>query len=464
MIDDTSDRMSTFSNALKDNQNSNVTDSAACYLLLLGVGVGASLTWAIAQNFIWSWLGQEQNKGNLSSSYEERKRERLPDLVILVRHGESEGNVDKTLWWKVPDNKIRLTEKGRLQAMQVGERIERVLQHYESNLGICMQRLHIHASPFERTIETARLARKSIEHRVARHNMCPRLREQEFGNMQSADFKAYREEQKYVGRFWYRFPTGESGADGVLVCHYVTAECILIVSSSFTFPFPPLVHSVFDRVKSWWEDSLLMTNERWGYERINAAVVFSHGLTMRCCLMQLYSWSPTTFHTVYNVANCGIYILRMDLSIPGASPYVLDGINGDVPESSIDVLTTFQCYGTSDEGPKMAQKIFKLRDYLNIPPPRMTRIDIVKEKLVEQYPDEIQRIEDIESIRFMPFTQRRARNSVVATPEQLTLQTRTSIPEEDVENRVNALSQESTGRQPHAVPEASHRWPLFTTS
>jgi hypothetical protein len=202
-----------------------------------------------------------------------------------------------------------------------------------------------------------------------------------------------------------------------------------------------------------------MTNERWGYERVNAVVVFSHGLTMRCCLMQLYSWSPTTFHTVYNVSNCGMYVLRKDLSIPGSSPYVLDGINGDVPESSIDVLTTFQCNGTSDESPNMMQKIFKLRDYLNIPPPRMTRIDIVKEKLVEQYPDEIQRTEDIQSIRFMPFTQRKARNSVVATPQHLKLQARTSISEEDVEERVNVGPDES--RQPHAVPEASHRWPIF---
>jgi hypothetical protein len=177
--------------------------------------------------------------------------------------------------------------------------------------------------------------------------------------------------------------------------------------------------------------------------------------------MQLYSWSPTTFHTVYNVANCGIYVLRKDLSIPGTSPYILDGINGDVPESSIDVLTTFQCHGaTSDESPVMIQKIFKLRDYLNIPPPRMTRIDIVKEKLVEQYPDEIQRTEDIESIRFMPFTQRQARNSILATPEHLKLQTRTSVSEEDVEERVNDGPTESW--QPHAVPEASHRWPIFT--
>lgn len=37
-------------------------------------------------------------------------------LVILVRHGESEGNVDKKMWWKKPDHTIELTEKGKQQA------------------------------------------------------------------------------------------------------------------------------------------------------------------------------------------------------------------------------------------------------------------------------------------------------------------------------------------------------------
>ncbi|KAG7368777.1 histidine phosphatase superfamily protein [Nitzschia inconspicua] len=400
----------------------------AITMLLMGVAIGASLTWTLTQNNASNGHRFRSKEYSKILSYQERKRQRLPDVVILVRHGESEGNVDKTLWWEIPDNKIRLTETGRQQAIEVGKRIEQVFTHYETKLGLCMQRIHIHASPFERTLETSRLARPGFGRRVVRQNLCARLREQEFGNMQSADFKTYREEQKRVGRFWYRFPTGESGAD------------------------------VFDRVKSWWENTLLMSNERWGYDRVDAAVVFTHGLTMRFCLMQLYSWSPTTFHTVYNVANCGIYVLRKDLTIPGTSPYVLDAINGDVPESSIEVLTTFRKKGT-DGSSQMVQKIFKLRDYLNVPPPRMTRLDIIKEKLVAQFPDEIDRVEDIESIRFQAFTQRYAPDSVLATPEQLNVPSRTSLSVKDVENKVDGFLEEK--EQPHAVPEASNRWPIF---
>lgn len=189
----------------------------ACWLAL-GVTLGSVLTWKAAHlSLLAKYLrpcDKDDDHDNDSLSYEQRKRERLPDLVILVRHGESEGNIDKTMWWKKPDNQISLTKKGRDQATAVGKRIERVFQHYEQSLGLSMQRVHIHASPFVRTIQTAKLARSSFEHRVVRQNSCPRLREQEFGNTQSADFQRYRQEQKRVGRFWYRFPTGESGADG----------------------------------------------------------------------------------------------------------------------------------------------------------------------------------------------------------------------------------------------------------
>ena len=157
---------------------------------------------------------QEDDEDDGVTFLEEQKRERLPDLVILIRHGQSEGNIDKTKWWSKPDNQIELTKLGIEQAKQAGKRIESIFQFYEQTLNIPMNRVHVHVSPFKRTIQTAKYVREAFEDRVVRQNLCPRLREQEFGNLQSDEFKKYREEQKRVGRFWYRFPTGESGADG----------------------------------------------------------------------------------------------------------------------------------------------------------------------------------------------------------------------------------------------------------
>ena len=43
----------------------------------------------------------------------------------------------------------------------------------------------------------------------------------------------------------------------------------------------------------------------------------SHTHIRRFLLMQLYSWSPNTFNSVWNARNCDIYILTKDLSKPG---------------------------------------------------------------------------------------------------------------------------------------------------
>ena len=61
--------------------------------------------------------------------------------------------------------------------------------------------------------QTARCLRTAIEPNLIHTYIEPRVREQEFGNLQGDEFKAFRAEQMRVGRFFYRFPTGESGAD-----------------------------------------------------------------------------------------------------------------------------------------------------------------------------------------------------------------------------------------------------------
>ena len=286
------------------------------------------------------------------------RRRRLPKIIILVRHGESEANADKTIWKEIPDNLVSLTENGRQQALEIGKRVEAILEQEKC------ARIHLVVSPFERTLQTAGQMRKAFEKRVVRTDIESRIREQEMGNLQGEEFVKYRQEQVRVGRFWYRFPTGEAGTD------------------------------VIDRVKSWWFESVLPINTRVGYKAIDAIVVVTHGLTMRFVLMQLFGWSPTTFHSVWNAENCDLYVLKKDLTRPGTSPYVLDQDSGDTPRSSIETLVELKSTGE--------KRILKLENYLSIPPPRTTRIELVKSMLEEQYPLDIV-ANDIASIVFMPF-------------------------------------------------------------
>eukprot|EP00980_Cylindrotheca_fusiformis_P004451 scaffold949_cov90-Cylindrotheca_fusiformis.AAC.4 len=338
-------------------------------LVASGAALGVLLTMAAfryGKNHPTSSDGPDNKLANNCLDCAKHKRERLPPLIILVRHGESEGNADHTLYRTKPDNLVELTKQGALQANDAGKRVEAIFRKADERSGSdepAIKRVHLLLSPFERTLQTAAAMRPWFEHRVVRTEIQPRIREQEFGNLQGRDFDAFREEQKTVGRFWYRFPTGESGSD------------------------------VYDRVQSWWFDSVLNVNERFGYAHIDAMVVVTHGLTMRFVLMQLYGWSPTTFHSVWNANNCDIYVLRKDLSKPGLSPYVLDEKNGDMPNSSIDLLVEFH----SQPG----KHKLKLADYLRIPPPRTTRLELVKELLAEQYPELCK--DDIRSVVFMPF-------------------------------------------------------------
>jgi broad specificity phosphatase PhoE len=340
------------------------------------------------------------------------RRQRLPDVILLVRHGESEGNADHTLYREKPDNLVRLTATGLEQARTAGVRIESILQTYDEKrrqqqhqqqqlsssssiwsstfffwfrrLAVTAavpplppppMRVHLIVSPFERTVQTAMAMRQWFDHRIVRTDLQPRIREQEFGNLQkNDDFVQFRAEQKKVGRFWYRFPTGESGAD------------------------------VHDRVKSWWSDSVLNVNEREGHDRVDALVIVTHGLTMRFVLMGLYDWSPNTFHSVWNAGNCDVYVLNKDLTVPGMSPYILDHENGDVPRSSIHVLVEYCKARTTQEETTTTTTLteqFTLSDYLSIPAPRTTQSHIVKAMLKEQH--EVLREADITHFSFIPF-------------------------------------------------------------
>lgn len=352
--------------------------------MAVGASVGAVITiWAFQNDVVGNRRKEDDahveerqrhnrtcNHGHCQKCLQDasHRRCRLPKLVILVRHGESEGNADNTLYRTKPDNLVELTQHGVEQAVQAGKRIEDIFKREDRTKslgeGPAIKRVHLVVSPFERTRQTAAALRPWFEHRIVRTDIQPRIREQEFGNLQGHDFEEFREEQKKVGRFWYRFETGESGAD------------------------------VYDRVKSWWFDSVLNVNERYGYEPVDALVVVTHGLTMRFVLMQLFGWSPTTFHSVWNAENCDTYVLRKDLKKPGMSPYVLDEKCGDMPRSSIDLQVEF----SSQPG---IRQVYKLEDYLRIPPPRSMQLELIKEKLAEQYP-EIEK-DDIRKVDFMPF-------------------------------------------------------------
>lgn len=265
-------------------------------------------------------------------------REALPKRIILMRHGQSEGNVDPKMYWSKVDNRMELTDEGGLQARAAGKRIKELIGE---------ESLDLYVSPFQRTLQTSRNVILAFpEGQVKRVCIDPRIREQEFGNLQGDHFAALRQEQVRVGRFWYRFPTGESGAD------------------------------VYDRTSQWWESEVMSHNLKPGLSRIDNILVVSHGLTIRLILMQLFGWSVDTFHTVWNAENCQMFVLNYDPSLTGRAPYRISAEEGDAPRSSAEITVILK-------GGESRNVV--IEDYLSIPPPRTEQHEYVKRLLHEQH-------------------------------------------------------------------------------
>lgn len=135
----------------------------------------------------------------------------LPKRIILIRHGESLGNKDGD--YLSPDHNTPLSPQGVEQAKQAGTLIRELLDGNFS--AYCNWKVYIYASPYECTRSTLREMGKGLPKSkvIGVREEC-RVREQDFGNFRDRlRLKHLKEIRNKFGRFFYRFPEGESGAD-----------------------------------------------------------------------------------------------------------------------------------------------------------------------------------------------------------------------------------------------------------
>ncbi|MEO9151626.1 MAG: phosphoglycerate mutase family protein, partial [Lapillicoccus sp.] len=129
--------------------------------------------------------------------------ENRPRRIVLVRHGESQGNVDDALYETVPDHVLSLTPRGVHQATESGEQLRAIIGEGS---------VRVYASPYTRTRQTLSALRLGVDPDEVRFE--PRLREEDWANFQDpADVAAQRALRDAYGHFWYRFTHGESGSD-----------------------------------------------------------------------------------------------------------------------------------------------------------------------------------------------------------------------------------------------------------
>lgn len=155
------------------------------------------------------------NSNNSSSNAPKQQQQQqkiLPKRIILVRHGESQGNKDDSAYVVIPDHKIPLTSTGVQQAQEAGFSVRQVVSDQGSSNN---WRVYFYVSPYDRTRSTLReMGRAFTRGRILGVREECRIREQDFGNFQETErMKTIKETREKFGRFFYRFPEGESAAD-----------------------------------------------------------------------------------------------------------------------------------------------------------------------------------------------------------------------------------------------------------
>ncbi|XP_012830044.1 PREDICTED: phosphoglycerate mutase-like protein AT74 [Erythranthe guttata] len=245
------------------------------------------------------------------------EKSQLPKRIILVRHGESEGNENEAVLEYVPNYKIKLSKKGIHQAQQIGSKIKEIVSENKGS------KMFFYVSPSNRTRETTEHMIESTnfprERVVGVREEC-RLREQHFGNYQEIEARRkIKCKRNNYGKFFYRVPDGESSAD------------------------------VYDRVSTFvegmWRDmesNKLMSmisnnnNNNGGDEEEVSLIVVSHGLTILLFLMKWFNWTVDQFENLTNPTNCEYRVLEL-------------GFNGEYSLSFHHHLHQLQEWGLSED-------------------------------------------------------------------------------------------------------------------
>jgi broad specificity phosphatase PhoE len=204
-----------------------------------------------------------------------------PKRIILVRHGESESNVDKDILKQKPDFAVNLTLKGREQAITVGKVIRGLAEEVKHPSLCDRYDCWFYRSPYYRTRQTYEGIACAFAPDRIKTMEDPRLREQEHTPriLKGHEDRATTEQERDdYGHFYYQFEGGESCAN------------------------------VYDRVSDF-----LGTLHR-DFEKDNfppTACIVSHGMTNRVFLMRLLKLTVEEFEFLRNPTNCGMYILNL---------------------------------------------------------------------------------------------------------------------------------------------------------
>lgn len=191
--------------------------------------------------------------------------------IILLRHAESAGNIDRTQYEKFPDYAIRLSQRGSEQAKSVGLKLKEINGDFR-----------VMTSSYFRARQTLDFLAETLgENRILSsiQNCC--LREQEWASNPKPYDHIGDEWRNKMGSFYYRFDNAESGAD----CYNRT----LLFHELMVMP--------------------LLRNKQDSAENL---LIVTHGYLIRIYLKILLGWTVEEMELCRNPKNCEIIQLSIE--------------------------------------------------------------------------------------------------------------------------------------------------------
>jgi broad specificity phosphatase PhoE len=183
--------------------------------------------------------------------------------IFIIRHGEAEHNVDRSVMAHTHDSKHSLTELGHIQVKKTGKFMKTILN----------EKTILYSSPYLRTLQTAKAIHSLLPEQVPFYEN-PLIREWELGNLYDFNNRTpeLKKEFKASGLYYFRHPNGESLAD------------VYLRASMF-------MYTVVERVKQ--------------QQRYENLVIVTHAAFMHMLLSFLMNWpieDVTNFKPVENAS------------------------------------------------------------------------------------------------------------------------------------------------------------------
>jgi broad specificity phosphatase PhoE len=196
--------------------------------------------------------------------------------IFLIRHAESTANADGNYIARTPDHMISLTDNGIAQANAAGK----WLADYCVQNNISLENARIWRSPYLRTRQTSEEFNKhlcvdSIFEDIAlvemQYGHFDALPEEEWEQKFPVEYAECKRYWDSAGKFYLRFPNGESPFDVSL-----------------------RVHQFMGTINRDTADPLF---------------VFTHGITLRCFLLRWFHYTPEWYASEKNPKNCWIRMI-----------------------------------------------------------------------------------------------------------------------------------------------------------